>query len=159
MSDLNFDSFKARLIDEDLIFGDEDMSPLSLKMNQWRYAHLLGMARTAAHVSDKVTVDEKFDVGEMVAYLDDSLKLVESGLFSLEDIFDSLASTDPKFESAPAAASNEFEAESYLATLAKVVSHSSQSRPWRPGEPAAAVTKTSFPGTAPEIPLPPSLRK
>ena len=159
MTDSNYDAFKGKLVSEDLIFGDEEMSPMSKAMNQWRYQHLLGMAKAAASASDKVTVDADFQLGEMIAYLDERLSLTKSSLFTVEDLFEALTSIDPGHASPPNSTESDFATDDYLKSLEALVAKNAASRPWRADQPPHAVTKTAFPGAAPEIPLPPSLRK
>ena len=159
MTDSNFSAFRDKLIDDDLIFDDEDMSPMSKAMNHWRFQHLLGMARVASASSDKVTVDGNFHLGEMMAHLDAELSLTKSSLFTLDDIFDALASTDPGYAAPPSSDSPDFSTEAYQKSLENVVTKNATARPWRAHQPPHAVTKTAFPGATPEIPPPPSLRK
>ena len=159
MTDTNYDAFRNKLITEDLVFADEGLSDASRKMNQWRYEHLLGMAKVAAAGSDKVTMDERFSSAEMMSILDERFKLASCGLFSLEDIFDALASLDPSHASAPTASSSDFSAETYSSSLEAMISQNTEARPWRENESSLKVTKNAFPGTAPDIPLPPNLRK
>ena len=159
MTDSNHSAFRDKLITDELIFDDADLSPMSKAMNHWRYQHLLGMARVAAAESDEVTVDASFHLGEMMAQLDAEFSLSKSSLFGLEDVFEALASIDPGHASPPDADSEGFSIESYRKTLESVVAKNAAARPCRAEQPPHAVTKTAFPGAMPEIPLPPSLRK
>lgn len=159
MTNTNYDAFRNKLIAQDLVFADEGLSDTSRKMNQWRFEHLLGMAKVAAAGSDKVTVDDDFESAEMMVFLDERFKLAGAGLFSLEDIFRALASSDPGYESAPDASASGFSADAYSSTLEASISENTKARPWRENESSLKVTKTAFPGPAPEIPLPPDLRK
>ena len=159
MTDSNYSAFRDKLIANDLIFVEEGLSPISKAMNRWRFLHILAMARLAAAGTEKVTVDADFHLGEMMAHLDAELGLSKSSLFSLEDVFEALASDDPGHASPPTADSSDFSAESYQQELTQLVTQSANARPWRAQQPPHAVTKTAFPGAAPEIPLPPSLRK
>jgi len=159
MTDTNYDTFRNKLISEELVFADDGLSDASRKMNQWRYEHLLGMAKVAAAGSEKVTVDENFVTAEMMAFLDERFKLASSALFSLEDVFDALASADPVHASAPTASAPDFSTDAYSSSLEALINQNNETRPWRANEPSLAVTKTAFPGMAPDIPLPPDLRK
>ena len=159
MTDINCDAFRKRVIAEELVFADEGLSSFSLRMNSWRYEHLLGMAKVAAKGSEKVTVDENFSSADMMAFLDERFKLASAGLFSLEDLFEAFASADPSYGEAPSASAADFSAEIHSARLEALISQSTAARPWRENESALKVTKTAFPGSAPEVPLPPDLRK
>ena len=159
MTDTNYDAFRNQLITEDLVFADEGLSEASRKMNRWRYEHLLGMAKVAAAGSEKVTVDENFESAEMMAFLDERFKLASAALFSLEDLFDALASADSAHASAPTASESNFSADAYSSSLEALINRNNEARPWRENEPSLTVTKTAFPGMAPDIPLPPELRK
>ena len=86
MTDSNYGAFQDKLIADDLIFAEEGLSPISKAMNRWRFLHIFAMARLAADGTDKVTVDENFHLGEMMAYLDAEFALSKSSLFSLEDV-------------------------------------------------------------------------
>ncbi|MEC9466784.1 MAG: hypothetical protein VX834_13420 [Myxococcota bacterium] len=159
MTGSNYGAFQDKLIADDLIFAEEGLSPISKAMNRWRFLHIFAMARLAADGTDKVTVDENFHLGEMMAYLDAEFALSKSSLFSLEDVFEALASDDPGHASPPRADTEDFSAEQYRKELAGLVAQNVSARPWRAEQPPHAVTKTAFPGSAPDIPLPPSLRK
>ena len=159
MTDSNFTAFRDKLIADDLIFGDETMSAMSKAMNQWRFQHLLDMAQVAAAANEKVMVNADFELGEMMAQLDTQLSLSKSSLFTLEDVFEALASHDPGHASPPSSDSADFSADDYLNTLQEIVAKNASARPWRAEQPPHAVTKTAFPGASPDIPLPPSLRK
>ena len=159
MTDTNYEAFRNKLILEELIFEDEGLSETSRKMNQWRFGHLLGLARVASVGSEKVTLDSDFQSQEMMAFFDERLKLSGFGLFSIEDLFDALISVDPAYASAPSATSPGFSEDAYCRSLEAMLTENSEARPWRENQPSLKVTKTSFPGTAPEIPLPPDLRK
>ncbi len=159
MTDTNYEAFRNILITQDLVFADEGLSAASQKMNQWRFEHLLAMAKTAAAGSDKVTVDENFQSGEMMAFLDERFKLAGAGLFGLEDLFDALTSLDPSYGSAPNASAADFSVDAYSKSLEAGIGQNTQAKPWRENGSSLKVTKTAFPGAAPEIPLPPDLRK
>jgi|MDSW01.1.fsa_nt_gb hypothetical protein len=159
MTDTAYEAFRNKLIADDLVFADEGLSVASLKMNQWRYEHLLAMAKVAAAGSDKVTLDGDFQSGEMMAFLDERFKLANAGLFELEDLFDALTSLDPSYSSAPNANVAEFSVDDYSKSLEASIGQNTQAKPWRENESSLKVTKTAFPGAAPEIPLPPDLRK
>ena len=121
MTDSNYEAFRNKLVAEELIFGDEEMSAMSKAMNLWRYQHLLAMAKTAAAGTDKVTLDEGFELGEMVAYLDEKLSLTKSSLFTVEDLFEALASVDPGHAEPPESIATDFETEAYLKKLETLV--------------------------------------
>ena len=159
MTDTSYVAFRNILITEDLVFADEGLSTASQKMNQWRFEHLLAMAKAAAAVSDKVTVDQNFQSAEMMSFLDERFKLAGAGLFSLEDLFDALTSLDPSYSSAPNASAADFSVDDYSKSLEASIHQNTQAKPWRENESSLKVTKTAFPGAAPEIPLPPDLRK
>ena len=159
MTDTSYEAFKNTLIAEDLVFADDGLSAASQKMNQWRFEHLLAMAKAAAAGSDKVTLDENFQSGEMMAYLDERFKLAGAGLFGLEDLFDALTSLDPIYGSAPNASKADFSVDAYCERLETSINQNTEAKPWRENESSLRVTKTAFPGAAPEIPLPPDLRK
>ena len=159
MTDTHYEAFRNALIAEDLVFADEGLSTASQKMNEWRFEHLLGMAKVGAAASDKVTLDENFQSAEMMAFLDERFKLAGAGLFSLEDLFDALTSLDPRYSSGPNASAADFSVDAYSKSLEASINQNSQAKPWRENESSLKVTKTAFPGAAPEIPLPPDLRK
>ena len=159
MTDTNVEAFRNQLVTEDLVFADEGLSDASRKMNQWRYGHLLALAKVAAAGSEKVTVDEHFTSAEMMAFLDEKFKLASAGLFSLEDLLDMLTSLDPGYSSVPDSSGSGFSVDDYGKKLEASIGQNTQARPWRENESSLKVTKTAFPGTAPEIPLPPDLRK
>ena len=159
MTEVNLEAFRNQLVTEDLVFADEGLSETSRKMNQWRYGHLLALAKVAAAGSEKVTVDEHFTSAEMMAYLDEHFALASAGLFSLEDLLEMLTSSDPGYGSIPDSDGPGFSTDAYGKSLEASIRESTQARPWRENESSLKVTKTAFPGTAPEIPLPPDLRK
>ena len=159
MTDTNYDAFRNNLIARDLIFPDAGLSEMSRRMNEWRYQHLLAMARVAASASEKVTVDENFESAEMMVFLDERFKLASAGLFSLEDLFEALTSLDSGYEAAPNSGAADFSLDGYASALESALAKSKEARPWRENESPLAVTKSAYPGMAPEIPLPPDLRK
>ena len=158
MNDANYDLFRARLVSDRLIFDNEEASETAQTFNTWRFQHLLGMALVAADATEEVTIDGDFDVNRMLVELDEKMKLSEAGIYSIEDLLASLATIDADHARAPDAGEEAFDLTNYAGTLEGIIARSKEKRPWRVGEPPHAITKTAFPGEAPEIPLPPALR-
>jgi len=152
MTDTSYDSFKIKLVTNKLIFDDAELSEYSRKMNDWRYQHFVGMAHVAADDNDEITIDGEFDVNKMLAKLSEALKLNDAGIFSLDDIFDALASHDTSYANAPTIDNGSLDVAGYRLSLETMVSQSQSERPWRVGQSAPDITKTAFPGAVAEIP-------
>ena len=91
-------------------------------------------------------------MNKMLAKLSEALKLNDAGIFSLDDIFDALASHDTSYANAPTIDNGSLDVAGYRLSLETMVSQSQSERPWRVGQSAPDITKTAFPGAVAEIP-------